>query len=54
MRALAGRIVQLDQTLREYGPETDTARGMLRSYTAGVIATTWPNEPQPPGDYYLK
>jgi hypothetical protein len=54
MAALAGQIVQLDHALREYGPETDTARGMLRSYTAAVIATTWPDEPPPPGNYYLK
>jgi hypothetical protein len=38
--------------LREYGPQTERARGILRSYTAGAIASTWPGEPAPPGDYY--
>lgn len=45
-------IIELDQMLREYGPETDVARALLRSYTAAAIATTWTDEPPPPGDYY--
>jgi hypothetical protein len=54
MANLAAQIVQIDQLLREYGPETDPVRGMLRSYTASVIATTWPHETPPAGDFYLR
>jgi hypothetical protein len=54
MATLAARIVQADQVLREYGPETNVARGLLRGYTASVIASTWPDEPLPAGDYYQK
>lgn len=52
MAAIAARIVQLDQCLRNYGPETGNIRVSLRSYTAGVIASTWPGEPKPPGAIY--
>lgn len=52
MSALAARIVQVDQLLREYGPDLQPARGMLRGYTAAAIATTWTNEAAPEGDYY--
>jgi hypothetical protein len=30
---------------------TDEARRLLRLYTAAAIASTWPNEPAPTGDY---
>ena len=52
LRGFAAMIIELDQTLREYGPETDLARQKLRSYTASAIATTWPGETLPAGDYY--
>lgn len=52
MAAIAGHIVQLDQCLRNYGPESASARQQLRAYTAGVIASTWPHEARSPGDYY--
>jgi hypothetical protein len=44
MAAIAGHVVQLDQCLRNYGPETANARIDLRRYTEGVIASTWPGE----------
>lgn len=47
MAAVAAQIVQLDQSLRNYGPEAMTARLALRRYTESVIASTWPNEPPP-------
>ncbi|HUC16276.1 MAG TPA: hypothetical protein VMA37_01140 [Acetobacteraceae bacterium] len=47
MAALAAEIVQTDQCLRNYGPETEGARAALRDYTAAVIATTWPSQPKP-------
>lgn len=51
MATFAGQIVQLDQCLRNYGwNETTDVRALLRSYTATVIATTWPNQPKPPGN----
>jgi hypothetical protein len=53
-RAYASDLIQLDQTLREYGTEAEPVRTKLRVYTAEAIASTWPNEPAPPGDYYPK
>ena len=52
VRGLGIELIQLDRTMREYGPETETARKLLRSYTAAAIASTWPDEPPPAGDYY--
>lgn len=46
------QLAQLDQCLRNYGPETDPAREDLRSYTAAVIASTWPYEKRPVGVHY--
>jgi len=45
----AANLAQIDQCLRNYGPETAKARGWLQAYTAGVIASTWPDEPRPVG-----
>ncbi|HEY4351635.1 MAG TPA: hypothetical protein VGN31_10435 [Paraburkholderia sp.] len=53
-RVYASDLIQLDQTLREYGTEAEPVRTMLRVYTAEAIASTWPNEPAPPGNYYPK
>jgi hypothetical protein len=53
-RAYAADLIQLDTKLRDYGPDTTAARVMLRAYTAEAIATTWPQEAPPPGDYYQK
>ncbi len=47
--ALAGQIVQLDQSLRNYGPETEAARIALRRYAVSVIISTWPHQPTPSG-----
>jgi len=54
IRAYAAALIQLDNSLREYGPEADAPRQMLRAYTAAAIASTWAQEPPPPGDYYQK
>ncbi|MDQ0471870.1 bestrophin-like domain [Labrys wisconsinensis] len=43
----AAALAQLDRCLRDYGPETAPARALLRDYTAGVIASTWPGESLP-------
>ena len=43
--------MRLDQCLRNYGPESDATRELLRRYTAAVIASTWPNETMSTGDY---
>jgi hypothetical protein len=46
------QLTQLDRCLRNYGPGGDAARVILGSYTAAVIASTWPSEPRPVGlDY---
>jgi hypothetical protein len=51
-QAYALRLGLLDQCLRNYGPEAAAARGQIHSYTAAVIASTWPHEPPPTGVQY--
>jgi hypothetical protein len=51
LRTYAADLIELDSTLREYGRATDEPRQLLRAYTAAAIASTWPNEPAPAGDY---
>ncbi|HEX4766689.1 MAG TPA: hypothetical protein VH414_10495 [Lichenihabitans sp.] len=50
MNALAGSVRQTDGCLKTYGPVADPQRRLLRRYLVGVIVTTWPEEPPPPGD----
>lgn len=50
-RAYAADLIELDTTLRQYGSATDEPRRLLRAYTAAAIASTWPDEPPPTGDY---
>jgi hypothetical protein len=52
LRGFGVMIIELDQTLREFGELGNPIRADLRSYTAAAIASTWTNEPAPPGDYY--
>lgn len=49
VRGFSTEIIELNRLMRRYGPETDHARLLLREYTAAAIATTWTNEPAPPG-----
>jgi len=44
-------LIELDQRLRQYGSEAEGIRDQLRRYTAAAIASTWPNEQRPTGDY---
>ena len=46
------RLTLLDQCLRDYGPDAGKARTDIHSYTAAVIASTWPDEPPPTGVPY--
>ncbi len=52
LATLSSSLIQIDRALREYGPDADPIRHLLRAYTAAAIATTWPDEPAPPGSYY--
>ncbi len=54
LRGYGAMIIEIDQLLREYGPEADAARAELRGYTAAAIASTWPDEPAPAGNYYRR
>jgi hypothetical protein len=47
--AYALQLTQLDRCLRDFGPAADAARADIRSYTAAVIASTWPHETPPAG-----
>ncbi len=49
LRTVSIQLIQLDRSLREYGPAAEPARVMLRDYTAARIAAAWPDEPPPPG-----
>ena len=51
LRTYAADLIEFDTTLRELGPHADEARHLLRVYTAAAIASTWPHEPAPSGDY---
>jgi hypothetical protein len=51
-QAYALSLMLLDQCLHDYGGETASARANIRSYTAAVIASTWPSEPAPRGVQY--
>ena len=51
IRGFGVRLTELDQRLREYGPEADSSRALLRTYTAAVLVDTWPGIKRPPGRY---
>ena len=51
LRTYAAMMTLLDQDLRTLGPPVAPARLLLRRYTAAAIASTWPEEPAPSGDY---
>lgn len=46
------KLNSLDACLRDYGPDGASVRADIHSYTAAVIASTWPNEPPPVGISY--
>ncbi len=47
IRTYAATLIHMDHLLATYGPQAAQARQWLKLYTAGAIATTWPNEPRP-------
>jgi hypothetical protein len=51
LRAFAGDISNLDIHLREYGPDADPIRAMIRKYVAASIADSWRDEAAPSGDF---
>ena len=51
LRGLSVDVTELDQRLRQYGPEADPLRADLIRYTKAAIADTWPQETPPPGNY---
>src|SRR5215471_18121713 len=44
LKGLSVALIQLDRSLRQWGAEAETARQLLRDYTAAVIAGTWRQE----------
>src|SRR4029077_17866510 len=46
------QLTMLDQCLRDYGPDAAKIRVDIQSYTAAVIASTWPDAPPPTGVQY--
>ncbi len=53
LRGLGIEVIELDRLLREYGSEAEPARELLRRYTDGVIATSWPEETPLPAQLAL-
>lgn len=51
LRSFGAQVIRLADGLDQQGPDTLPIRVMLRTYTASVIATTWPEEPAPTGIY---
>ncbi|MCC8392028.1 hypothetical protein LJ656_05455 [Paraburkholderia sp. MMS20-SJTR3] len=51
LRTYAAELIEFDTTLRELGSAADKSRQLLRQYTAAAIASTWPHEAAPAGDY---
>jgi hypothetical protein len=51
LRTYAADLIEFDTTMRELGSDADESRHLLRQYTAAAIASTWPREPAPSGDY---
>ncbi|MGF6570446.1 Protein of unknown function [Paraburkholderia fungorum] len=51
LRTYSADLIEFDTTLRAFGDATGEARRLLRQYTAAAIASTWPTEPLPTGDY---
>ena len=49
LRSYSVELIGLGDTLRDFGPEAAPALGLLRTYVASAIASTWPGEPKPPG-----
>jgi hypothetical protein len=49
LRGYATALIELDQTLRNFGLEAQDVRARLRTYAASAIASTWPEEPTPAG-----
>ena len=41
LRTSAARIILLDRLMRQYGPETENARGLLRSFVEGRLQSLW-------------
>lgn len=48
MRSFAANLILLDQTLRDYGPETGQARQLVRTYTQQSIEDHWPQQAEHP------
>jgi hypothetical protein len=53
-RGYAVDVISLGRSLEEYGPEAQPTFELLRRYTAAAIASTWIDEPPPPGNYYSR
>ena len=51
LESFSTSLIQLDQRLRQYGPDAAPIRAALRAYTAAAIADTWPAEPRPSGNF---
>jgi hypothetical protein len=48
----AGRLVRLDQSLLNCGPEAEPLRGQLQGFTAAAIANSWLGDAIPAGADY--
>lgn len=51
LRTFAADLIEFDTTMRELGSNADQSRYLLRQYAAAAIASTWPQETAPSGEY---
>jgi hypothetical protein len=48
IRHFAATLILLNETLKDYGPETEPARDLLRRYTARALDDNWPADRSTP------
>lgn len=51
LHTFGSMIIILDRELADLGAPARPARSLLRQYTAAAVASTWPEEPPPAGEF---
>lgn len=51
IRGYAAELILLDATLRDLGPDANTSRRLLRSYTAQTLQDVWPKRGDRPASF---
>ena len=51
LRAYGVSLIEFDERMRQYGPETTPLRAEMRKFAASVLVDGWPYETRPTGSY---